>query len=91
MNDRNPRTTRELPRLPPRPIPRHQPAPINHPIKQKQLFGNIVTAVYKRYLEKFDKQETEIEQLQARIKEAQQAEHQQRKEYEAYLTGLTVE
>jgi hypothetical protein len=48
-------------------------------------------AAYKRYLEKFDKQETEIENLQEKLKELQQAEHQQRKEYEAYLSGLTVE
>ena len=33
-------------------------------------------AAYKRYLDKFDKQETEIESLQAKVKELQAAEHQ---------------
>ena len=36
-------------------------------------------AAYKRYLEKFDEQETEIEKLQAKIKKLQAAEHQQRR------------
>jgi hypothetical protein len=48
-------------------------------------------AAYKRYLEKFDKQETEIEQLQNDIKKLQTTEHQQRKEYETFLANLTVE
>jgi hypothetical protein len=48
-------------------------------------------AAYKRYLDKFDSQETEIEKLQARIQELQQAEHAQRQEYEAFLNGLNVE
>jgi len=46
---------------------------------------------YKRYLEKFDKQETEIERLQEQTKKLQQAEQQERKEYEGYLSGLNVE
>ena len=48
-------------------------------------------AAYKRYLDKFDKQETEIEQLQADVKKLQDQEHAQRKELENYLAGLTVE
>ncbi len=49
------------------------------------------SAAYKRYLEKFDNQETEIEKLQAQIKESRQSEEGQRKEYEAYLVALNVE
>jgi hypothetical protein len=50
------------------------------------------TAVaYKRYLEKFDKQESEIESLQAKIKTLQQGEQEQKKEYENYLMALDVE
>jgi hypothetical protein len=48
-------------------------------------------AAYKRYLEKLDKQETEIEQLQQEIKKLQATEHQQKKEYESFLANLTVE
>jgi len=46
---------------------------------------------YKRYLDKFDTQETQIEKLQGVIKEQRVAEHQQRKDYEGYLAGLSVE
>ena len=49
------------------------------------------SAAYKRYLEKFDTQETEIEKLQAEIKKQQDAEKAQQKEYEDYLAGLSVE
>src|SRR5208283_3441369 len=38
----------------------------------------------KRYLEKFDTQETQIEKLQGVIKELHEAENQQRKDYEGY-------
>ena len=48
-------------------------------------------AAYKRYLEKFDQQETQIEKYQADIKKLQGQEHQQRKDFEAYLVGLNVE
>jgi hypothetical protein len=48
-------------------------------------------AAYKRYLEKFDTQESEIERFQAQIKKLQEAEVQQRKEYENYLANLTLE
>jgi hypothetical protein len=49
------------------------------------------SAAYKRYLEKFDTQETEIERLQALIKKQQEAEKAQQKEYEDYLANLNVE
>jgi hypothetical protein len=48
-------------------------------------------AAYKRYLKKFDDQETEIERLQKLIKELQDSEHAQRKELENYLANLSVE
>jgi hypothetical protein len=48
-------------------------------------------AAYKRYLEKFDKQETEIENLQAAQKKLQDAELAQRKDFENYLASLDVE
>ncbi len=48
-------------------------------------------AAYKRYLDKFDSQETQIEKLQAEIQKLQEAEHAQRQEYEAFLNGLNVE
>jgi hypothetical protein len=49
------------------------------------------SAAYKRYLEKFDTQETEIEKLQAEIKQLQDTEKQQKKAYEEFLASLTVE
>ena len=39
-------------------------------------------AAYKRYLEKFDEQETQIEKYQAEIKKLQGIEHTQKKEFE---------
>jgi flagellar biosynthesis chaperone FliJ len=49
------------------------------------------SAAYKRYLEKFDNQETEIEKLQDQTKKLRLSEEQQRKEYEGYLVALNVE
>jgi hypothetical protein len=50
------------------------------------------TAVtYKRYLDKFDKQETEIEQLRDQIKLLQVKELQQRRDLDGYLVSLTIE
>jgi chromosome segregation ATPase len=46
---------------------------------------------YKKYLEKLNAQEGEIDTLTARIKELQEAENQQRKDYEIYLANLSVE
>jgi septal ring factor EnvC (AmiA/AmiB activator) len=47
-------------------------------------------AAYKRYLEKFDKQETEIEKLQEQQKKLQAEELKQRQELEKYLTNIDV-
>jgi hypothetical protein len=49
------------------------------------------SAAYKRYLEKFDQQETEIEKLQAEIKAKQASAKGQAKEYEDFIAGLNVE
>jgi len=46
---------------------------------------------YKRYLKKFDDQETQIEDFQKKIKALQDTEHQQRKTFEDYLGKLDVE
>jgi hypothetical protein len=48
-------------------------------------------AAYKRYLEKFDAQETQIEKLQAQRQQLQDKEHQQRQAYEGFLMALNVE
>ncbi len=48
-------------------------------------------AAYKRYLEKLDKQEVELEKLQAKRDELQAKEHDQRAAFEAYLASLNVE
>jgi hypothetical protein len=45
---------------------------------------------YKRYLEKFDLQETQIEKYQADIKVLQATEHTQRKTFEDYLVNLNI-
>ena len=49
------------------------------------------TAAYKRYLDKFDQQETEIEKLQAQSKTLQTKTAEQRQAFEMYLMGLDVE
>jgi hypothetical protein len=49
------------------------------------------TALHKRYLEKLDKLETEIETLQKQIKEEQAKEKKQDAEFAKYLADLTVE
>jgi hypothetical protein len=48
-------------------------------------------AAYKRYLEKFDQQETQIEEYQASIKKLQGVEHQQRKEFDDFLANFSAE
>jgi hypothetical protein len=48
-------------------------------------------AAYKKYLNKLDAQEGEIDKLNARIKELREAESTQRKEYDRYLANLTIE
>ena len=62
---------------------------------QQRLRANLrempaTAAAYKRYLEKFDKQETEIEKLQEQQKALQADEHKQRQAFEAYLISLNV-
>jgi hypothetical protein len=47
-------------------------------------------AAYKRYLEKFDKQETEIEELQKSQKSLQKQELTQRQDFDRYLSNLNV-
>ena len=49
------------------------------------------TNAYKRYIDKFEKQETEIEEFQGTIKKLQDAEQRQRQAFEAYLESLGVE
>jgi hypothetical protein len=46
---------------------------------------------YKRYLAKFDQQESEIEKLQDQRQKLQDQEHQQRQGYETYLMNLSVD
>jgi septal ring factor EnvC (AmiA/AmiB activator) len=46
---------------------------------------------YKRYLKKFDDQETQIEDFQARIKKLQDTEHEQQKEFDDFLAGFSAE
>jgi hypothetical protein len=48
-------------------------------------------AAYKRYLEKFDKQETQIEEYQASIKSLQGVEHEQLKKFEDFLANFSAE
>ncbi len=48
-------------------------------------------AAYKRYLDKFDQQETQIEKYQADIKKMQDSEHQQQKEFEDFLNNFSAE
>ena len=48
-------------------------------------------AAYKRYLDKFDKQETQIEKYQADIKKMQETEHQQQKEFEDFLANFSAQ
>jgi hypothetical protein len=47
--------------------------------------------IFKKYLEKFEKQEGEIEEMQATIKKLQDQEHQQRQAFDNYLGNLDVE
>src|SRR5262249_21428428 len=46
---------------------------------------------YKRYLDKFDQQETQIEKYQADIKKFQQTEHEQQKDLEDFLASFSAE
>src|SRR5437660_9961693 len=46
---------------------------------------------YKRYLKKFDDQETQIEKYQADIKKLQAVEHSQKKEFDDFLNNFSAE
>src|SRR5262249_20111262 len=46
---------------------------------------------HKRYLEKFDQQESQIEKYQADIKKLQATEHEQQKDLEDFLAGFSAE
>jgi hypothetical protein len=46
--------------------------------------------IHRRYLEKFDKQETQIEKLQDDVKKQSDLQRKHRKEYEEYVSGLNV-
>ena len=48
-------------------------------------------AAYKRYLEKFDQQETQIEEYQASIKKLQAVEHEQKKKVDDFLANFSAE
>ncbi len=48
-------------------------------------------AAYKRYLDKFDAQESQIENLQEDIKKMQGAESRQRKEFEDFLNNFSAD
>jgi hypothetical protein len=46
---------------------------------------------YKRYLKKFDEQETQIEKYQADIKKLQGTEHGQKKAFDDFLAHFSTE
>ena len=48
-------------------------------------------AAYKRYLEKFDQQETQIEALQADVKKLQATEHAQKKALDDFLATFSAD
>jgi hypothetical protein len=48
-------------------------------------------AANKRYLEKFDQQETQIEDYQKQIKTLQGTEHKQLKEFEDFLANFSAD
>jgi chromosome segregation ATPase len=63
---------------------------------QKRLRANLkempeTAKAYKRYLEKFDQQETQIEDLQAELKKLQAAQHSQQKALDDFLAGFSAE
>ena len=63
---------------------------------QKRLRANLkempaTAQAYKRYLEKFDKQETQIEKYQADIKKLQAQEHSQQKALDDFLVAFSAE
>jgi hypothetical protein len=64
--------------------------------EQERLRANLkelppTAAAYKRYLEKFDTQETQIEKLQAEQKRLTEAETQARARFEQFVSNLSVD
>ncbi len=51
----------------------------------------VAAAAYKRYLAKFDEQETQIEKCQADVKKLQGVEHSQQKEFDDFLANFSAE
>jgi hypothetical protein len=49
------------------------------------------SAAYRRYVQKFDDQETQIEKLQAEVKKRREQEQRQRKDFEDFLANLSAE
>jgi septal ring factor EnvC (AmiA/AmiB activator) len=63
---------------------------------QKRLRANLremppTAKAYKRYLEKFDDQESQIEKYQADVKKLQGVEHSQKKEFDDFLVAFSAE
>lgn len=63
---------------------------------QKRLRANLkevpqTAKAYKRYVEKFDQQETEIEALQGEVKKKEATLNSQQKAFEDFLAGFTAE
>ena len=46
---------------------------------------------YKRYVKKFDTQETEIEQIMESVKKLQERQFKEQKDFEAFLADLNVD
>jgi hypothetical protein len=63
---------------------------------QKRIRANLretpsSSAAHKRYLEKLDQQETQIEQYQADVKKLQAQEHAQKKAFDDFVAGFSAE
>jgi hypothetical protein len=63
---------------------------------QKRIRANLretpsSSAAHKRYLEKLDQQETQIEQYQADVKKLQAQEHTQKKAFDDFVAGFSAE
>jgi hypothetical protein len=63
---------------------------------QKRIRANLretpsTSAAHKRYLEKLDQQETQIEKYQGDVKKLQEQEHTQQKAFDDFVAGFTAE
>jgi hypothetical protein len=63
---------------------------------QKRLRANLKempssAKAYKRYLEKLDTQETQIEKYQADIKKLQSTQHSQQKDFDDFLANFSAD